>query len=546
MYTRLIAVVLLAACSALSSSAATAHPLGNFSISHYSGIRVNREAVELKYIIDMAEIPTFQEIQESGITAKLDDPSLRTYLSGKAELLRDGLSLKLGGKPIALRIDSKEIIFPSGAGGLPTMKLGIVFKGKLAGESLGGEQALEYRDGNFPGRAGWKEIVATAAPGVKLLNSSVSDVDRSAQLSDYPTDLLNSPPQQLEARVNFSVASLAPAADNSVAVPSGVVPRTAAAIAEINKPDSARSSKEISPEPRMRQARSDMASTSSTAENSLQLKANSQSTPRSSFTEIMAKKDLGLGIVLAALAIAVGLGAFHALEPGHGKTLVAAYLIGSRGTTKHALLLGLIVTVAHTAGVYLLGAITLYASNYIVPERLYPWLALSSGLMIMTVGCVLFVRRYRSKEITHHHHYGHDYGHGHHHHHDHGHVHHHHGEHSHDHPELKQDVSLKQLLALGISGGIVPCPAALVVLLSAVAMQRIGFGLLLILAFSVGLAAVLIGVGMLMVYARQFMSRFHGDGLWTTRWLPITSSAFILLAGVALTAQALQTIPAIN
>ena len=101
-------------------------------------------------------------------------------------------------------------------------------------------------------------------------------------------------------------------------------------------------------------------------------------------------------------------------------------------------------------------------------------------------------------------------------------------------------MSFKQLLALGVSGGIVPCPAALVVLLSAVAMQRIGFGLLLIVAFSVGLAAVLIAVGMMMVYARQFMAQVHGEELWTTRWLTIASSTFILLAGIALTWQALR------
>ncbi|MGH7888345.1 MAG: nickel/cobalt transporter, partial [Candidatus Binatia bacterium] len=211
----------------------------------------------------------------------------------------------------------------------------------------------------------------------------------------------------------------------------------------------------------------------------------------------------------------------------------AAYLVGSRGTMKHALLLGLIVTAAHTAGVYLLGAITLYASNYIVPERLYPWLALSSGLMIMTLGLVLFVRRYRAKESRPHHLHGHT-------HHHHGHDHHHHGGHSHHHHELTQDVSLKQLLALGISGGIIPCPAALVVLLSAVSLQRIGFGLLLIVAFSIGLAAVLIAIGLLMVYARQFISRFHAEGPLTNRWLPLTSSAFIVLFGIALSWQALQ------
>jgi len=248
---------------------------------------------------------------------------------------------------------------------------------------------------------------------------------------------------------------------------------------------------------------------------------------------------LGLGIILIALAVAVGLGAFHALEPGHGKTLVAAYLVGSRGTAKHAILLGLIVTATHTAGVYLLGAVTLYASQYIVPERLYPWLGVVSGVMIAGLGLVLLVRRCLGKDelLTHMHHHHSVHAHGadshHHHPHHHGHEHHHH--------QHGRQVSLRELLTLGISGGIVPCPAALVVLLSAVSLQRIGFGLLLIVAFSVGLAAVLIAVGMLIVYARQFMSRFQGEGRMVTRWLPLTSSAFILLVGVGMTCQALAS-----
>ena len=276
--------------------------------------------------------------------------------------------------------------------------------------------------------------------------------------------------------------------------------------------------------------------------NTVQLQANRQATPRNSFTELIATKQLGIGIVLIALAVAVGLGAVHALEPGHGKTLVAAYLVGSHGTMKHAFLLGLIVTGAHTAGVYLLGAVTLYASQYIVPERLYPWLGVVSGVLIAGLGLVLLVRRCLGKDgsqviittimwiilttRTHHHH------------HHHGHVHAHGHTHNHD---LNQQVSHRELLTLGISGGIVPCPAALVVLLSAVSMQRIGFGLLLIVGFSVGLAAVLITIGLLMVYARQFMSRFEVNSRLTTRWLPLTSSAFILVFGVALAVQALQT-----
>jgi len=200
----------------------------------------------------------------------------------------------------------------------------------------------------------------------------------------------------------------------------------------------------------------------------------------------------------------------------------------------------LIVTAAHTGAVYLLGGVTLYASRYIVPERLYPWLTLASGLMITSLGAALFLQRYfgRAGQAAHHHRGDvHD-----HHHHGHSHHHHGHGGHSHDHHDLTQKVSRRQLLALGISGGIVPCPAALVVLLSALSMQRVGFGLLLIVAFSLGLAAVLISIGLLMVYARQFMVRFQGNGQLATRWLPLTSSAFIVVFGVGLTGQALMNV----
>jgi ABC-type nickel/cobalt efflux system permease component RcnA len=518
---------------------ATAHPLGNFSISHYSAISVDNDSVELKYIIDMAEIPTFQEIQESGIVPKSGDASLETYLAHKAAILRDGLALEVGGTALSLQVDSNEIIFSEGAGGLPTMKIGIVYKSGIVVHSRSGEVALTYRDGNFPGRAGWKEIIATAKTGIRLLNSSVPEMDRSAQLSNYPTDLLNSPPQQLEARVNFASAHVAAPSASFVALPAsarngheriGGNPKRARSVAAPSSRDTPRSVMPANLKPLI--ASDQVTGSMPASENeSFRLQPNRQATPRNSFTELMATKQLGIGIILFAFAGAAGLGAFHALEPGHGKTLVAAYLVGARGTMKHAFLLGLIVTVTHTAGVYLLGGVTLYASQYIVPDRLYPWLGVISGVMIAALGLVLLVRRYRGKGelVLHHHH-----GHGHHHHHDHEHGHHHHG-------EQNQNVSLKQLLALGISGGIVPCPAALVVLLSALSMQRIGFGLLLILAFSFGLAAVLIGIGLLMVYARQFIMRFQTDSRIVTHWLPLTSSAFILLFGVALTVQALQS-----
>ncbi len=545
----LIIVVLFFACTLVYSSAG-AHPLGNFSISHYSGIHITRKTVEVRYVVDMAEIPTFQEIQETSIVPKAGDAGLEPYLTRKAESLGERLLLEVNGRRLKLQPESKEIIFPPGAGGLPTMKVSILYKAKRAEETQAGQFQLNYRDGNFPGRAGWKEIIATAEAGAKILDSSVAEVDRSSQLSNYPTDLLNSPPQILEARVIFAPLNVpTPVVSVGTLVPSSEIEHTKTVDRRQQLPAPVARTKDETAIHRQLDQATTMTSTGlphAKENRSAQLQPNRQSTPRNAFTELMATKQSSLGIILVALAVAVGLGAFHALEPGHGKTLVAAYLVGSRGSIRHALLLGLVVTAAHTAGVYLLGVITLYASQYVVPERLYPWLSVASGVMIMALGLVLFARRYSGKEgiISHHDHNHHPHehhshvSHEHRNHDHHGHAHHH--EHAHYHA-LDRETSLRELLTLGISGGIVPCPAALVVLLSAVSMQRIGFGLLLIVAFSVGLAAVLIGIGLLMVSARHFMSRLQTNGELITRWLPLASSTIITLFGLGMVLQAIAT-----
>jgi nickel/cobalt exporter len=513
----------------IASGNAVAHPLGNFSVNQYSAIRIGKSEVELRYIVDMAEIPTFQEIQQTGLVPNVGDTSAEGYLLSKVETLREGLVLEVNGRKIALRSASREILFPEGAGGLPTMKIGLVYKGRFDG-SAEALYELFYRDENFPGRAGWKEIVASAKNGTDLIESSVSSVDRSAQLSNYPTDLLNSPPQLLEARLSF-----APSAAEIVSKtpsPAGLPIWPLINDNQLNIAEPTTANLTAGAPQQVRQPSDFSAERSGDS-----LQPNKQSTLKNSFTELIAARQLNWSIIMLAFLTAAVLGAFHALEPGHGKTLVAAYLVGSRGTMKHALILGVIVTAAHTAGVYLLGGATLYASHYIVPERLYPGLALLSGVMVIGLGLVLVLRSYWHNEIGSHIHHLHpnpyhshsrDSGHS-----------HPHGGHSHHHHDLSQEVSLRQLLTLGLSGGIVPCPAALVVLLSALALNRVGFGLLLIIAFSIGLAVVLVGIGLLIVHARQFMSRFHGDSRLTTRWLPLASSVFIILCGIALTSQAI-------
>jgi ABC-type nickel/cobalt efflux system permease component RcnA len=458
------------------------------------------------------------------------------YLAQKTEALKAGLLLEVNEQRLTLRLVSSEILFPPGAGGLPTLKLGVVYRTPLAPAPADTLYSLHYRDRNFPGRAGWQEIIARTGAGITLIRSSVPDADRSRALTDYPTDLLKSPPQVLEAQVLFR-QDASPVAIATIGAPASLTPPF--------PPGGG-----VSPQPLPPMA--------------TPLQANHQATPRYAFTELVTTPQLSFGIVCLALAGAVGLGAFHALEPGHGKTVVAAYLVGTRGTARHALSLGLIVTATQTAGVYLLGVVTLYASRYVVPERLYPWLGLLSGLTIAGVGCALFFRRYARGEAAHTHGHTHApghthasghtyaYAHGltHGHTHTHPHSHHHNlaadpasvhtsGVHHHHHSQPTETVSFRELLVLGVTGGIVPCPAALVVLLSAIALQRTGFGLLLIIAFSVGLATVLIAIGLLMVYARRFMSRFQGEGLLITRWLPLTSAATITVLGMAMVMQAL-------
>jgi len=508
-----------------AAASAVAHPLGNFSISQYTAIRIGRDAIELRYVIDMAEIPTFQEIQDTAIVPEAGHVSLGPYLTRKAETLKDGLRLEVDDQALPLRTESRDVIFPPGAGGLPTMKLGVVYRAALP-PGRGQGARLYYRDGNYADRAGWKEIIAVTGPGATIVNASVPERDRSDQLSNYPVDLLDSPPQDRQARVVFRRETAPPVVARAPGTPPKPVesPRAEAPRQPAAEPPS--------PPP-----------SPSVDGSELRLRPNRQATPRSALADLVTVNDLGLGVVLFALAAAAALGAFHALEPGHGKTVVAAYLVGSRGTASHAVLLGLTVTASHTAGVYLLGGIALYASRYVVPERLYPWLGVFSGLVIAGLGFSLVLRRYAAQ--GHHHEHGHAHTHegdDHHDHHDHHHsADHHHGHrngHVHHH-EGDGPVSLPALVALGVTGGIVPCPAAVVVLLSALSLNRVGFGLLLIVAFSVGLAAVLITIGVLMVYARRVMARFTTDGPLVRRWLPLASSAVITIVGVVITFQSL-------
>ena len=406
--------------------------------------------------------------------------------------------------------------------------------------------------------------------GVTILSSSAPGTDRSQELTNYSSDVLNSPPQQLSALVVFRTSLSEPERAVSAAViatsSNRTTPRGTNPAHRASEPPPTR------PPSRQRQRQSSSVITSgaittgattssdlSDAQSSpggiaasivaLLPLARVQNTPRSRFTELISTQGrLSFWVLLSAALIAAGLGALHALEPGHGKTIVAAYLVGSRGTARHAVLLGIVVTAAHTAGVYLLGAVTLYASRYIVPEQLYPWLGAISGLSVAGLGIFIFLRHWTGETGEHSHAPG--------------------EQHSHwflsifkesttnrDTPTdranptaisaeskpVERTLSLRELCMLGITGGIVPCPAALVVLLSAFSLHRIGFGLFLITAFSFGLAAVLVIVGLTMVYAKSVVSSRVRPGNAALRYLPFLSSAFMVVLGVGITASAIAS-----
>ena len=321
-------LLLLYGVSCVAPPVSLAHPLGNFSISRYAGLRIGQGVLELRYLIDMAEIPTFLEIQESGMVPKAGHPSVRAYLDQPTTVLQAGLHVQLNGQRLSFQAVSSEIVFPPGAGELPTLQLGIVYQAPLAASCIDAPCHLHYQDTNVPGRLGWQEVIAVADPAITILQNSVPSLDRSRALTEFPPELLRSPPQVLTADVRFRQQRLP-----HVVAPTDASSSAAGPAFGIGVP---------------------------------------MPTPRRAFTALITTQPYSFGMVGLALAVAIGLGALHALEPGHGKTVVAAYLVGTHGTPRHALYLGLVVTATHTAGVYLLGGVTLLLSHYIVPERLYP------------------------------------------------------------------------------------------------------------------------------------------------------------------------------
>ena len=474
----LVILVALLAVAALPAVAA-AHPLGNFTINRFSDVELSGNRVYVLYVLDMAEIPTFQARQD-GV-----DPA------AYARRLALGAHLEIGGRPVALTPVRHALAFPQGQGGLHTMRLEVVLQGPV----VRGGTPITYRDDNYADRIGWKEIIVTGSHGAGIRDATVPATSSSHGLRAYPKDQLHSP-----LDVTSAAATLEPGSSEGPAPTLGGGP-------SLQAPDRVADS---------------------------------------GFSSLIARKQLSTGVILLSLLIAAFWGAAHALTPGHGKALVAGYLVGTKGKPRHAVLLGATVTITHTAGVFALGLITLALSRFIVPETLYPWLTLVSGLLVVGVGVAVLRVRIRTGSWS-----GvHDHTHGphSHHHHDHqdhqdhqDHHHHHHDGHDHGDEALTHSdeaLTRRGILGVGVAAGILPCPSALVVLLSAIALHRIGFGLALIVAFSLGLACTVTGIGLAAVLARRAFSRVSLEGR-LVRALPAVSAFVIVCVGAAITARAI-------
>ena len=542
---RTLALGVAVLAAALVPTMAFAHPLGNFTINHYAGIRLTGDGVALDVVIDHAEIPAFQERQRidadgDGMVSAAESATER---AAACTTLAGSLRLEVGGVRQPLVAAAAGLSFPPGAGGLPTMRLVCEYTTAGAGPVAAGTQ-VRFRDDAYPGRIGWREIVLVSPAGGQGADQDASGVAPqaaggvAARLTTYPADLLAQPP---DVR---SLAFVAPAA--------GVVA----------EPWSAPDAEPLAANGPLAGPLQDPGANPAIA-------GAIPGGVGSELSSLIGAGDLSPLAILASLLVALGLGAVHALSPGHGKTIMAAYLIGRRGTTRHAVGLGLIVAISHTIGVLALAAITLLAADILPPERLYPILQVASGSLVVLIGGSLLVTRWRewarSRAAAHAHAHGHESAHGHAHGHGHesavapGHdgpsrsetihyadgTHAHGGGRRHRHlPEASSSLSWRALFALGLSGGLVPSASALILLLGSIATGRVVYGLVLVLGFGAGMAIVLGGVGFLVVRASSLFERLPS----TTRLARVsaiaqTATAILVVGlGLTLTGQALTQV----
>ncbi len=518
-------------------SVASAHPLGNFTINHYASLVVAPDEIRLDVVLDLAEIPTFKERQRIDTDGNGDVSSSEIEAERQVQcgMRADSLRLTVAGEPVPLEVTAAGLSFPSGAGGLFTMRVVCEFRSGLAAALPDGAE-IGYQDVSYAERLGWREIVVQG-DGMTIKTPGIAASSSSSRLTTYPQDLL-AQPLNVPAVV-FAIAPGGPSLPSST-------PADAAPL-----------------------------------DGSLSSGAPSTAPPGAvpggvggEIAGLLNTRDLTVPVILLSILSAMALGAGHAVTPGHGKTIMAAYLVGTRGTVRHALALGLTVTISHTLGVLGL-AFVILALGSIAPDQFSRSLAVVSGLLVVGIGLYLLIRQFREivrgrrervalaarrasaaatrepprAQIAMHRHdegpgigplhnlgvgpasgsHAHDHGFG-----------------LHEHA-IPADTPLtwRSLVVLGLFGGLVPSINALIILLATVATGRAAFGLVLVIAFGIGMALVLGGIGIGLVYAARWMARTPSSPVFSKAlaWAPLVTALIILVLGVYLTTQALLGTP---
>jgi nickel/cobalt transporter (NicO) family protein len=523
---------------------AAAHPLGNFTINTYAEVRIEPERVFLDVVIDQAEIPTYlaRDDLDLDFDGSISDEEIEIGRVDACRKAAGSLELTAGGQPLELVNMEAGLSFPPGVSGLSTMRLACAFEAHLPAPIGAAPTTIAYSDGSYPDRIGWREIIVTAS-GVTLATTGTEplrETSVSTRLTSYPEDLLARPLDDEKVIVEATIGGPTLAAfdvPDAEPVP-GVVIKPS--------PSAPASSAPASPGP-------------SPAAVATQPAVVPGGVTGTELPSIFGEANLTPLVVILSLITAAGLGAWHALTPGHGKTLMAAYLVGTRGTTLHALGLGLSVSVSHTAGILVLAGVIVGLAGAVAPDAVVRWAPVVAAVSIVIIGGWMLLSELRRRRAAaraasgdrhddaDHHHDGAD------HHHDgaghpdddHDHMYAHGGAaHSHV-PAPGSSITWRSLFLLGLAGGLIPSTSALLILLGSIAAGRPFFGFVLVVAFGLGMAVVMGGIGLVLVAARDRVERIElGPGLARVReTVPLIASVVVLSFGVFLTAQALGGVP---
>jgi ABC-type nickel/cobalt efflux system permease component RcnA len=479
------AIGIALALPARPASAQPAHPLGNFSVNQAIGLDLHPDRIAVTAIVDLAELPTLQErpVVDANDDGKVSAAESIAYNTRVCNAMAGAVGLRVDGRRIRWSVRPAGFEYRPGSAGLRTSRISCAFD---AAADLARAAIVDLINGYRADRIGWREITA-AGHGVHIVNPSVPARSVSDSLRSYPTDLLGSPLDQRSARLHVEPGDEASAGATVHLSGGDPVSRW---VAE--------------------------------ADRALERLVGGRLTP-----------FVGALAVLLALA----LGAAHAALPGHGKTVMAAYIAGRRGRPRDALTVGAIVTLTHTGGVLVLGLL-LTATASLAGEVVLSWLGVASGVLVAGVGAAMLVGVLRRRASVYDHHHGHSHDHDDDHHghsRDHDHDHHH----GHSHPHPSRQARRLSLVGMGIAGGLVPSPSALIVLLGAVGLGRTVFGVLLVIAYGVGMAAMLTAAGLVLVRVRdRWASRPRRTLARLAALAPTGTAALVLCVGLGLAGRA--------